>query len=131
MKSSDHGSGVRLRMECCLQGSCPGQAQGCSGHEVWLPVSVTLDFPHCSSLPPSWVLPGGELIKIPGVKSELLSSPAGGRQASEGFLCCHSARVIPMNCFFLPDPLSFPFYSECPFSFIQTCLSQTLPLTFW
>lgn len=101
MKSGNLGSRVGLGMELCLQGSCPGGAQGGSGHEVWLLVSATLDFPRCSSLPLGSAInqPGGELIKNPGVKSELLTSPAGGRQASDGFPCCHSARVLPMTWF--------------------------------
>lgn len=48
----------------------------------------------------------------------MLASPAGGRQASNGFLCCHSARVIPMTWFLLSAILkNLPLHSERAFSF--------------
>lgn len=70
------------------------------------------------------------MIKSSGVKSEMLASPAGGRQASDGFLCCLSARVIPMTWFLFsavlknlplhtPNALSLSFGPACHRPFLS------------
>lgn len=67
----------------------------------------------------------------------MLASPAGGRQAFDGFLCCHSARVIPMTWFLLSAVLkNLPLHSECAFSFspayhrlFHSCLGGVQTLT--